>query len=415
MRGREAKTAGRRGAAAAEHAEQGTQRPSCALVDDARPYSHDLYHPSQQEGLRGMTRQDSANSLYSGGGGMPGLVRDSKEAVFEHRARINVVLLYSREDPARELAEWTPSDRRPGVARRGGRLVLTLTKHGEETIRITIAESDRRPNVYYAVSDCPAADFRGRFVSLIDRHVPTLSRIYISSTQIRNIVEAVSSSNEVDVRFMSRRSQRSSRPGFDSRTDHVEKNVEEFFAGAGRGGEIGTIKLACTPRGLVESSAAAGKDIVTMSRDCRFSTKHGARVLFDTILPLAEDAAVRRSEMLRASAETASRPVPEPLIVRFSRKVFADPKKNAAHVAAIAAMPYTATNEHHVNPYIHLSMVDYMDCSSYDIWVLVSDRLAIIPQFSATDASMGRLVNHITKKFGDATIEKYDGGGRGGK
>lgn len=346
---------------------------------------------------------------------MPGLVRDAKEAAFKYGAKINVVLLYSREDPARELAEWTPSDCRPGVARKGGRLVLTLAKHGEEPVRVAVAESDRRPNVHYAVSDCTAADFKTRFVSLVGRHVPTLSRIYISSEEMRDIVRGVSSSgSDVKVRFLSRRSRHSSRLKFDSRTDYVEEPAEKFLASAG-GSEIRTIKLACTPRGLAENDAAAGPDMVTIARDCRFSARRSARVLFDTILPLAEDAAVRRSEMLRASAETASRPVPEPLIVRFGRKVFADPKKNAAHVAAIAAMPHIAINEHHVNPYIHLSMVDYMDCSSYDIWVLVSDRLAIIPQFSATDASMGRLVNHITEKFGDATIEKYDGDEHSGK
>ena len=267
------------------------------------------------------------------------------------------------------------------------------------------------------MSDCPAADFKARFVSLVARHVPTLSRIYLSSAEMRGIVRAVSSSgSDVKVRFLSRRSRRPSQLKFDSRTDHVDEPAEEFLAGAGGGGgggrgEIRTIGLACTPRGLAENSAAAGPNTVTVSSDCRFSARRGAGALFDTILPLAEDAAARRGEMLRASAETAGRPAPEPLIVRFGEKVFADPRRNAAHVAAIAAMPHTATIEHSVSPHIHLSMVDYMDCSSYGIWVLASDMLAIMPQLSATYASMGRLANHVTERFGDAALEEYGGGG----
>ena len=360
-----------------------------------------------------MAGQDRANPLYDGGGGMPGLVRDAKEAAFKYGARINAALLYSREDPARELAEWTPSDRRPGVSRRGGRLVVTLARHGKEPVRVAVAKSRRRPNVYCAVSDCPAADFKARFVSLVARHVPTLSRIYLSSDEMRGIVRAASSSHDARVRLVSRRLRRPSRLKFDSRTDHVDEPAEEFLAGAGGGGngEIRTIGLACMPRGLAENSAAAGPNTVTVSSDCRFSARRGAGALFDTILPLAEDAAARRGGMLRASAETAGRQSPEPLIVRFGEKVFVDSGRNAAYVAAIAAMPHTATNEHSVSPYIHLSMVDYMDCSSYGIWVLASDMLAIIPQLSATYASMGRLVNHVTERFGDAALEEYNGGG----
>ena len=357
-----------------------------------------------------MMGKDRANLLYYGGGGLPGLVKASKDAVFKDGAKINVVLLYSREDPAKELPEWAPGDRRPGVARKGDRLVLTLSKDGEEPIRIAIAESGRRPNVYYAVSDCPAADFKARFVSLVSRHVPTISMIYLSNAEMRSIVKAASSGSDVRVKFISRRSRRPSQLKFDSRTDHTDKSAEKFISDTGKD-EIRAVKLACMPRGLAENDVAARPDVVTMARDCRFSAICGAGVLFDTILPLVEDLAVRRSEKLHASAETASRRDPEPLIIKFSREVFTDPKKNYAHVNAIAAMPHTAINEYHVNSYIHLSLIDYMDCSSYDILILVSDRLAIIPQFSVTDASMGRLVNHITEKFGDATIEKYDGGG----
>lgn len=345
---------------------------------------------------------------------MLGLVKASKKAVAESGAKINVSLLYSREDPAKELTEWDPGDHRPDMARRGGRLVLTLSKDGEEPVRVAIAESDRRPNVYYAVSDCPAADFKARFVSLVSRYVPTLSRIYLSSAEVHSVIRAVSANYNVRVRFMSRRSRRKFKMEFDSRMDHIDEPAEKLFGGASSS-EIRTVKLACMSRGLAEDEAVAGADVVTVARDCRFSARRGARALFDTILPLVEDLAVKRSEKLHTSTETAGSSTPEPLIVKFSKKVFADPKKNDINIKAIASMPNIGINEYHVNPYIHLSLVDYMDCSSYDIWVLVSDRVAIIPQLSATDASMGRLVNHMMEKFGDATIEKYDEGEIGEK
>ena len=362
-----------------------------------------------------MAGQGKANPLYDVSGGLPCLVRSYEEAVSKSGARLNVALLYSHEDPAREMLEWAPDDKRPGVVRAGGGLVLTLDKGGEVPVRVAIAESGRRPNVYYALSDCPAKDFKARFLSLVSRHVPTLSRTLLSSADMRGIVKAVTAKTDARVKFVSSRFRRPPRLKFISRIDHVDEPAEKLASGADGHEEIRTVRLACMPRGPAGGDAAASPEVVTMTRDCRFSARSGAGVLFDAVLPRAEDLAAKRGERLRAVAGTADRRAPEPLIVNFARKVFADPKNNGAHIDAIAAMPHAAIGEYHSDHYIHLSLVDYMDCSSYDIWVLVSNKLAIIPQFSASGASMGRLVNHILEKFGDATIEKYAVGGRGGR
>jgi hypothetical protein len=53
-------------------------------------------------------------------------------------------------------------------------------------------------------------------------------------------------------------------------------------------------------------------------------------------------------------------------------------------------------------------MLDYLDGSSYDVWVLATDRLVIIPQFSASMASFSRLVNHIFERIHEGKVEKYE-------
>ena len=128
------------------------------------------------------------------------------------------------------------------------------------------------------------------------------------------------------------------------------------------------------------------------------------------MLPRAADLAAGRAEKLLAVARTAGRRDPEPLIVRFRGRVFADRGKNRAHVDAIGAMPYAALVDYSVDRFTHITLVDYGDCSSYDIFVLADDMVGIVPGFSASGASMSRLVNHMMETFGDATIERYDGG-----
>lgn len=354
-----------------------------------------------------MAKQECAELLYDGSGGLKGLVRAADGATPMDSARINAVVLHSRKDPAKEVAEWAPDGGRPDVSRRRGKAVLTLNGRGADPIRIAVVRSDRDPNVYYALSDCPSADFKERFVSLLDDHIPTITRMRLSNAEIRSIVGATAEGRDVRVRLVSSRSRRRGRGGFDSRVDRIDKSAKRFAASAGRGGrEIMAVELACRPRG--QDGGSSG--MLTVSRDGRFSARRGAGVLFGAMLPRAADLAAGRAEVLLACAKTANRKIADQLIVRFKERVFADRGKNRAHIDAIGAMPYTVLVDHHADPSIHMSLVDYGDCSAYGIWVVANDEIAIIPSLFASGASMSRLVNHVMEKFGDATVEKYDGG-----
>ena len=362
--------------------------------------------------MRLMAGQEYAEMLYCGGRGLRGLARAADEAASGGGARINALLLHSRKDPAREMREWAPDDdMRPDVSRRNGRAVLTLSERGRDPIRIAVVKSGRQPDVYYALSDCPYAEFKARFVSMLDRHVPTISRMHLSNAEMRSIVEAAAGTSNARVRLVSTRSRRPGREKFDSRTDRADTPAEEFVGAAdGAGCEIRTVGLACRPDAPDGGDAAGGPWMLTVYRDCRFSARRGTGILFGAVLPRAADLAAGRAEKLLACAKTSNRRTPESLIVRFKDHVFADPSKNRSRVDAIGAMPYTAIIDHPSDQFIHITLVDYGDGSSYGIWALGNDRLAIIPTIFASDASMSRLVNHVMEKFGDATVENCDGG-----
>ena len=360
-----------------------------------------------------MSRQECAGLLYERGGGLRGLARDAEEAVSKGGARINVVLLHSRRDPAREVCEWTPDGgMRPGVSRRSGRAVLTLSGRDGRPVRVAIARSDRQKDVYYALSDCPSGDFKERFVSMLDKDIPTISRVHLSNEEMRSIVGAAAESCDVRVRLVSSRSRRGDYEGFDSRIDRIDRPAEEFVGADGEDGhEIRTVGLDCRPGGQDGGGAAAGRPkILTVARDCRFTARRGTGVLFGAMLPRAADMAAGRAEMMSAVAKTAGRRSGDYLVVRFKKRVFADRGKNRSHIDAIGDMPYTALVDYHADPSIHISLVDYGDCSTYGIMVVADDQLTIIPGFSASVESMSRLVNHAMEKFGDATVETHDGG-----
>jgi hypothetical protein len=62
----------------------------------------------------------------------------------------------------------------------------------------------------------------------------------------------------------------------------------------------------------------------------------------------------------------------------------------------------------HGNPYAHLAMTDLLDGSSFDVWAVPPDRIALVPGIKASEGAFGRLVNYIFDSFGEGSIATYD-------
>ena len=360
-----------------------------------------------------MTAIDHSDVLYRQRNGLDDIVRASKGIVAKTGARINAFLFSSDGDPAKEFAEWAPPDRHPGAAKKGAKHVLSMDGKDGVPVRVAVAGDSRTPSIRYALSDCPSALFKGRFVSLVGRLVPTLSRIVLSNAEIAEILDGIAKKDlDVKVKYASIATRRRG-GGFDSRAVYTDKPCGKFLGALGEEDAIKTIRIECRPAGLADGAGASGRSALTMTRDCRFSAARNADVLFDRVLPRAAKMAESRVKQIRFSARTARRRTPEPLIINYGRDVFADPRHNKNHIAALASLRRTGISVYHSDTYLHASLVDYSDGSSCDIWILASDKLAIIPQIYASESSMGRLVNHIFENIGGGRIERYDRGNAG--
>lgn len=353
---------------------------------------------------------DYADVLYEQSNGLDDIAGALKAMVAKSGTKVNALLFYCGDDPAKEFAEWVPADRHPRVEKKGGKWVLSIDGEGGVPVRVAVVGDPRTPAIYYAISDCPSKLFKNRFVSLVGRHVSTLSRIVLSSADMVKILDSIAEKDfTVKVKYASTATRRVE-GGLDSHMDCINKPHKEFFETLDAGVTMKTIRIECTPEGLAYGAGATGSATLTVARDCRFLAARSADMLFDHVLPQVAEMAASRIGQLRFSASTAERRMPEPLIVNFERDIFADPAQNKDHIAALASMPRSGISVYHANPYLHASLVDYYDGSSYDIWVLVSDKLAIIPQIYASESSMGRLVNHIFEKIGEGKIERYKKG-----
>jgi hypothetical protein len=96
-----------------------------------------------------------------------------------------------------------------------------------------------------------------------------------------------------------------------------------------------------------------------------------------------------------------------PLCIDFGYEKFSDAEENQKFISSMRPMKATSLSVVHGNPYVHLSLFDYFDGSSFDIWILSSEKIIIVPQLKASFQSIKRLLNHIFDNYGEGEIQDY--------
>ena len=342
------------------------------------------------------------------------MVQTVRAMVAETKTRINALIVRS-DDLTGALKGWTPKRYTATVKSLGGKTILGLGKRnvrpGPDAVRlrIAIAEIPGNSNHYCVVSDCKSAEFNGIFMPFISKHSLNISNLFLTNKDMASILNSIESQGyKIEIKYGSVR-------GSDERTGVPEStmrsttmSVGAFFDGLDKEAKAAiTVRYVANSNGHGERNGRAELR-GTIARDCRFSASGRAEVLFKTIIPKAISLPRERNRHIEASAKSAGSDVVEPTVIRFDKKIFKDTSMNERYVDMIAKMSYSSISKYHVNPHIHLSLVDYTDGSSYDIWVVTGDKLAIIPQIRASGASLKRLVNHILEHIGEGHVEKYE-------
>ncbi len=70
----------------------------------------------------------------------------------------------------------------------------------------------------------------------------------------------------------------------------------------------------------------------------------------------------------------------KPLAINFPEEEFSKVENHKKFIEIISSLSETSVSILHGNPYIHLSIVDYIDASTYDLWVVDNNRILLVPQ-----------------------------------
>lgn len=330
------------------------------------------------------------------------------------RVKLKVLLIASQVDLKREFQSYTPEHYT--VTAKNSLPVFSIDVEKEfeerppEQARAAIVRYSESLPVYLVISDCKAVMFKELFQKLVYKHYPNMARLFLTNSEMREIFTRVQAATgtaiNVDLSNAKKRIASGTRYR-ESRVTYTDVPFEDEFDDIeGIGAWIQSIRFtARTPAANGDASTEHFSGMV--SRDSFFICQRDFSPFIQIIIPKAIEFASKRLEYLRVRAETAPQKRPEPVVIKFEENIFADPRMNKQYVEGLAQLESISVSQYHSNPYMHLSLLDYLDGSSYDLWVISPNRMMIIPEVSASAASLYRLVNHIYERIHEGQVEPY--------
>lgn len=145
-----------------------------------------------------------------------------------------------------------------------------------------------------------------------------------------------------------------------------------------------------------------------LSRSGPFKFRHSFLIFKKHVLPYVISLAMEKFRMYSNRSREDNDGEVSPLVIKLESGMFDDRKQNRRFIKAMQGMKYTSSGIYHANPYVNMSLVDHMDGSTFEIWVMSPDTITIVPQLRATQASLSRLVAHIFEKFQEGKVLEYE-------
>jgi len=127
-----------------------------------------------------------------------------------------------------------------------------------------------------------------------------------------------------------------------------------------------------------------------------------------SLIEVLENAAAERLSLLQGRGIKERNYEPgKPIEIAYEFEAFPDVQAIRKFGQVIQAYPNSTKAVFHANPYYHASVADFLDGSSFDVWVLSQRRVVIIPQAQSSAQAFERLISHIFSKFGEGTVNEF--------
>jgi hypothetical protein len=300
---------------------------------------------------------------------------------------------------------------------------INITKKDEDQIKPTISGNvlfvrTPKSEIYLAITDEPREFVQFVLSPFLKAYYPYISKAFLSANDLQQILQKLENvtGSEIIADRITAHKRISYVPMKNDKPNKREKRKENksvvtwtrepyiqvFNEAAANDQWIDKVQFQLISDSKVQMDAY-------FSRHGFFKFRDSISPFYQTVLPFIIEIIEKKFKLYSNRSRIAEKPKPSPLVIDLDYDVFSDISQNRRFIEILKNMSYVSMSVYHANPYVHLSLVDYLDGSSFDIWVLSSNRITIVPQLRATEASVARLMNHIFERFREGTVREYEG------
>lgn len=296
---------------------------------------------------------------------------------------------------------------RQGTGSASVNLELRHPRMGPCDLLVRRASTD---GTYFLLSDCAGSLWSKIIARWADRKYPTLARVSLRTDEMEQLLRALRKATGVgegafritEFTYRARLNDSHARRQEESDRRWTDLALEEAFdllheADAA----LERVRFECWSPGCPVRRGA-------LSRRLDFSFTGDFALCRRVFLePAAEIAGARNTQLSGRQREIGSQFEARPFFIEYASDIVGSQEARQKLVDSVARMANTGHSVIHGNPYVHISLVDYLEETNCDIYVLSPNRITIVPQTSSTATALERLYAHICRTFAEGRIVDY--------
>lgn len=363
--------------------------------------------------------------LYSHHNNLDSIFSAVSRAELPEDFEIKLFMIISSKDLFNEIKDWAPPNYEAKFLEENkdiATIKLSKTTKYDEKERVISGHLNLvrigTSNVYVAISYDHLKFVKTVMFKFFSHYYSNTSRLYISSSQIKQILDNLKLKIGGDIitdRVVSY-----------SRINNKPKIVENKDISSSFKKRIKESDLRWTEEDYSTSFKRAAEndqwiDKITfsvrsenkelffgfLSRDGVFKCNKNLKLFFETILEMVSKIGTEKIKLFKERSRLENKGIIKPLVIEYSSDIFKEVEQNHRLIKVIGEFPKSSYTVYHGNPYVHASLVDYCDGSSFDLWVLSETKIIIVPQLKASFSSISRLCEHIFRRFREGEIKEW--------
>ncbi len=332
--------------------------------------------------------------------------------------RVRVKVVYSPSSPISVLNQLTQSQRLERLSQEATTYVHRVEVGTREVKKFQVpfvATHFTGDNIGKTVNAIIAVCKRSQWTALrrfIRHQYPDIVPILLSQAELiqgakslkqitGHAVQVRAFSAKERLRTITGRGRKSIREWTDEELDEALLNIQD------RHQVVTSLDVDFLPR-VGGHSHIRPKASCKIRKDGEIEVSGSFKLAFDAVATQVARVGEKKLSFFHGRGLRETQYTPRPLAINYPSPLFDDVKVVRSFVQVLAKYPQSMHAVAHGNPYAHVRLTDLFDGSSFDIWAITPQRVALIPGLKASEAAFERIVHYIFDAFREGRIATYD-------